>query len=154
MPEIRHDNPHCPFGGREALADAQQENPELPFIFVSGTIGAERAVASLKSGDGEELTPTLVSDNIERLLGFNVAESSSYEWWLENLHPEDRERVLGIVRRGMRGQGYSTEYRVRHKDGTYRWIQDDGHVVEHPKGQLREAIGLWTDITEPVITLL
>jgi two-component system, cell cycle sensor histidine kinase and response regulator CckA len=196
------------YGGMEALADAQQENPDLPFIFVSGTIGDERAVASLKSGaadyvlkenlnhlgsavrralrvaqlrrekfeaerelrcthaelrqllehspaviyrlrsDGQKLVAIFVSDNIQRLLGWSVEESASYEWWLESLHPEDRERVLEVVSWGMKSQGYSSEYRLRHKDGTYRWIQDDARVLEHLAGQYREAIGVWTDITE------
>src|SRR5258706_1710790 len=38
------------FNGTEALALARVAQPEAPFLFVSGTIGEERAVESLKSG--------------------------------------------------------------------------------------------------------
>ena len=38
------------FGGSEALALARQERPEIPFLFVSGTIGEDTAIEALKSG--------------------------------------------------------------------------------------------------------
>src|SRR5262245_20989686 len=38
------------FSGSEALAMVRQQSSDLPFIFVSGTIGEEAAVAALKSG--------------------------------------------------------------------------------------------------------
>ena len=38
------------YGGAAALALVQEECPEVPFLFVSGTIGEERAIETLKSG--------------------------------------------------------------------------------------------------------
>src|SRR5256886_8649090 len=38
------------FDGRTALALAKEKCPDLPFLFVSGTIGEERAVEALKNG--------------------------------------------------------------------------------------------------------
>ena len=38
------------FGGREALALARQKRPEIPFLFVSGTIGEDAAIEALKNG--------------------------------------------------------------------------------------------------------
>ena len=38
------------FGGMEALAIAREHSPDLPFIFVSGTIGEEIAIETLKNG--------------------------------------------------------------------------------------------------------
>lgn len=38
------------FGGAEALALARQKRPEIPFLFVSGTIGEDTAIEALKSG--------------------------------------------------------------------------------------------------------
>lgn len=38
------------YSGDEALAAAQRHRPETPFLFVSGTIGEDRAVGSLKAG--------------------------------------------------------------------------------------------------------
>ncbi|HEY1392035.1 MAG TPA: EAL domain-containing protein [Methylibium sp.] len=38
------------FSGMQALEMAQQQRPEVPFVFVSGTIGEERAIEALKHG--------------------------------------------------------------------------------------------------------
>ncbi len=38
------------FSGSEALALAREECPDIPFVFVSGAIGEERAIESLKQG--------------------------------------------------------------------------------------------------------
>jgi PAS domain S-box-containing protein len=98
--------------------------------------------------DGGKLTPVVVSENIQRLLGYSVAESIRYEWWLENLHPDDRDRVLAVVDEGMKGKGYSSEYRIRDKGGAYRWIKDDNRVVLDADGLPWHSVGVWTDITD------
>lgn len=38
------------FNGRDALARARKKRPEVPFIFVSGTIGEDTAIEMLKNG--------------------------------------------------------------------------------------------------------
>ena len=52
------------YGGTEALQKARQTLPDTPFIFVSGTIGEERAVESLRSG----ATDYVLKDNLGRLV--------------------------------------------------------------------------------------
>jgi len=52
------------YSGAEALAAARKLQPETPFIFVSGTIGEERAVESLRSG----ATDYVLKDRLERLV--------------------------------------------------------------------------------------
>src|SRR6266540_2663166 len=51
------------FDGRSALKIARQKCPEVPFIFVSGTIGEEVAVDSLKQG----ATDYVLKDRLSRL---------------------------------------------------------------------------------------
>ena len=98
--------------------------------------------------DEGRVTPVVVSDNIERLLGVSVAESCRYKWWLESLHPEDRERVLGTLAKSLTGEGYSMEYRLRHKDGSYHWVEDNNRMIHDGDGNATAAVGVWTDITE------
>lgn len=52
------------FDGLMALAVARQEAPETPYIFVSGTIGEERAIEALKSG----ATDYVLKENLKRLV--------------------------------------------------------------------------------------
>jgi PAS domain S-box-containing protein len=98
--------------------------------------------------DGQSVTPVFVSENIERLLGVTAAESKRSEWWSKNLHPGDRERVLNTQSKSLSGDGYSMEYRIRHKDGSYHWVEDNNRLVRNALGEATESVGVWTDITE------
>ena len=98
--------------------------------------------------EGENVIPILVSENIERLLGVTVRKSMHHKWWLSSLHPEDRDRAIGVLAEALKGDGYSIEYRLRHKDGSYHWVQDNNRVVREATGKPKHAVGVWTDITE------
>jgi diguanylate cyclase (GGDEF)-like protein/PAS domain S-box-containing protein len=52
------------FSGAEALAIAKEKAPETPFIFVSGTIGEERAIEAIRLG----ATDYILKDNLRRLV--------------------------------------------------------------------------------------
>ncbi|HVU22673.1 MAG TPA: response regulator [Opitutus sp.] len=52
------------YGGAAALALAREKCPEVPFLFVSGTIGEDRAIESLKNG----ATDYVLKNRLERLL--------------------------------------------------------------------------------------
>jgi PAS domain S-box-containing protein len=97
---------------------------------------------------GENVIPVVVSGNIERLLGVTVRESMHHKWWLDSLHPEDRDRAIGVLAEALNGDGYSMEYRLQHKDGSYHWVQDNNLVVHDATGNSKHAVGVWTDITE------
>ena len=98
--------------------------------------------------EGQSVTPVFVSENIERLLGITATESKRSEWWSKSLHPDDRERVLNTQSESLSGDGYSMEYRIRHKDGSYHWVEDNNRIVRDPLGEATESVGVWTDITE------
>lgn len=73
-------------------------------------------ICSLKI-EGEEVVPQTVSDNLTRMLGFAVEETTSLEWWTGQLHPEDREReVTGFrdtIKRGTFQRGISLRAQER-----------------------------------------
>ena len=98
--------------------------------------------------NGDRVTPLFVSDNMERLMGHTKADSMRYEWFVENLHPEDRDRVLAQIRSGWPMDGYSIEFRFRARDRSYRWVLDNNRVLRSDAGAPREVIGVWTDITD------
>ncbi len=98
--------------------------------------------------DGDEITPFFVSDNMERLMGHTAAEAMRYDWFIENIHPEDHDRMVAYIRSGWRKDGYSMEFRFRARDGSYRWVLDNNRVLRSEEGGPREVIGVWTDITD------
>jgi PAS domain S-box-containing protein len=98
--------------------------------------------------EGEKPVPYLVSENILTLLGFTVPETVGQEWWQDQIHPNDRVRAVDSVAETILAGTSRTEYRLRHKDGHYCWIDDTRRLARDAHGAPMELIGLWTDITE------
>ena len=69
--------------------------------------------------------------------------------WLDAVHPDDQERVravwVGAVAARMI---YQAEYRLRRHDGVYRYFLVRAVPVLNAAGELREWVGVHTDITE------
>ena len=105
--------------------------------------------AVIYSIDLDVLTPSvsLVSDNIERLLGV-PREGVDWEWWKESLHPEDRAIVLEKKYMDPQEGNRTLEYRIRHADGSYCWIEDSNRVVFDSQGKAIKLVGVWMDISE------
>lgn len=72
------------------------------------------------------------------------------EAWLGRLHPEDADRVKAEITQHLGGLGrpLETEYRMRHEDGTYRWILSRGLVVRDREGKAVRSVGSHTNVTE------
>ncbi|WP_169742858.1 PAS domain S-box protein [Muricoccus aerilatus] len=70
-------------------------------------------------------------------------------WWLEQVHPEDRERVSRSIHAVIDGGGdrWSDEYRFRRADGGYADVLDRGFMVRGPGGEPLRMIGAMLDIT-------
>jgi PAS domain S-box-containing protein len=127
---------------KRAAAELRSTHEQLGHLLAH----SPAVIYSLKI-ENHHVTPTVVSDNIERLLGVTV-EESTHDWWLYSLHPDDRERVLNTLDESLSGDGYSMEYRIRHKNGSYHWVEDNNRVVRDEFGKATEAVGVWRDITK------
>ncbi len=69
--------------------------------------------------------------------------------WAEGVHPEDRDRCMETYRRACQARmPFSMEYRLRRRDGLYRWILDRGHPRQDEKGRFLGYIGSCLDISE------
>ncbi|MEH2052992.1 PAS domain S-box protein, partial [Nostoc sp.] len=90
------------------------------------------------------------SDNTIRCFGSDVsAENWTYEKWLNQLHPEDREWVEQDLRQAIATKtDYAVEYRVVWQDGSIRWVSGKGRGVYDATRQLLRMLGVLIDITE------
>jgi two-component system cell cycle sensor histidine kinase/response regulator CckA len=87
----------------------------------------------------------------KRQLGYEPHEvPGRYEEWENRLHPEDRERVLGVLRAYLDGHQpeYAVEFRLRHKDGSYRWIYTRAIALRDAAGKPYRMLGCHLDVTE------
>jgi len=98
--------------------------------------------------EGERVIPEVVSENVTRLLGFTVEESCHFDWWGTQLHPEDKEPQFASIPETLRRDTLTCEYRMRHKDGHYIWVEDTRRTVRDTTGKPVAIAGVWTDITE------
>lgn len=87
-----------------------------------------------------------------QLLGYPAgAGEEELGTWESMLHPEDRADVLSRLEACERGETdvYEAEYRLRCRDGSYRWVLSRGRVVDRgADGRARRMIGAITDMTE------
>ncbi|RII27763.1 MAG: hypothetical protein CXR31_05925 [Geobacter sp.] len=92
-----------------------------------------------------------VSPRWKSMLGYGDDEISDIvREWQELIHPDDYQRSIDTINAYLAGltKDYQMEYRLRHKDGSYRWILTRGTCVRDAEGKPRRLAGSHTDITE------
>lgn len=88
------------------------------------------------------------SPSYERILGYRpeeLAASSS----LEQIHPDDRGRVQEAAQKAyLTGGGERLEYRLQHKDGSWRVFESTASVIRDLRGEIEGLVIVNRDITE------
>jgi diguanylate cyclase (GGDEF)-like protein/PAS domain S-box-containing protein len=86
------------------------------------------------------------------MLGYTLHEvETTFSQWEELLHPDDRAHAVQALQDHLEGktQIHRDEYRLRAKDGSYRWILDQGRIIEYDlQGRPLRMTATHTDITE------
>jgi len=90
-----------------------------------------------------------LSSTWKEILGFEEHElQNHYEEWASRIHPEDYDHVMASVKNHLDwDHPYEVEHRLRHKDGTYRWILTRGACVRDEQGRPHRMFGSITDIS-------
>ncbi|MDQ6802360.1 MAG: PAS domain S-box protein [Acidobacteriota bacterium] len=69
--------------------------------------------------------------------------------WIDAVHPDFREATIAELEGAIAERRiYQMEFRLRLKDGTYRWFASKGVPVYDENGGLREWIGTTTDVDQ------
>lgn len=99
----------------------------------------------LRSGD------VYFSPRWKSIIGYEDHElGHRIEEWEQRLHPDERAAVIAANAAHAAGTTphYEYEYRLRHKDGSYRWILARGVALRDTSGKAYRMAGSHVDITE------
>ncbi|MGC9503060.1 PAS domain S-box protein [Baaleninema sp.] len=89
-----------------------------------------------------------VSPAYERIWGRSCADLyRNPRQWIDAIHPEDRDRVLGALPKQVRDE-YCEEYRIGREDGSIRWVRDRAFAVKDDFNRVYRIVGIAEDITE------
>ncbi|MBN1990984.1 MAG: PAS domain S-box protein [Bacteroidales bacterium] len=75
---------------------------------------------------------------------------SNFEEWENRLHPSDKDAALNAFQSYLSNPSgiLSLDFRLRHKDGNYRWILSRGAVLNNAAGNPQRVVGIHLDITD------
>ncbi len=97
------------------------------------------------------------SNECKRQLGFGPDDlSGGFDQWVGRLHPEDREATLAAFSDYIEGRSanYDLEFRMRHKDGSWRWILSSGSLLRDTAGKPFRMTGCHIDVTDHKLAAL
>jgi diguanylate cyclase (GGDEF)-like protein/PAS domain S-box-containing protein len=156
------------FERKQARQHLQEANDRLETTVLDRTRALEEANRSM-SATSQRLQLALDASNIglwdwnlqssdtyhsnfDRLLGYDKQRFSGFLNDLEQLaHPDDWPKVKRAMVAHFKGRTprYHVVYRLRHANGEWRWIEDEGRVVEwNNEGRAVRMIGTRRDITD------
>ena len=85
---------------------------------------------------------TFISENVTTLFGYSPAEVfATSNFWVERLHPDDVPGLRAGLALLLQQGHHIQEYRFRHSDGHYCWVQDELRLVRNADGKPIELVG-------------
>ena len=89
------------------------------------------------------------NDKCKDLFDFDTFEPYDFDDLIDRVHPQDREKFLNNLHRAIEDRGvYRAQYRIRLRDGSYRWISSYGRVECNEAGKPLILRGASLDITD------
>jgi PAS domain S-box-containing protein len=170
--EVRGETPRSPGGGQSWLVNYDPIRLGGAIVGVGfavvETTEARRREARLRDAEERYRMATevvsgvvydydLASGRVERssglsaLLGFHPEETEpTVQWWTRRVEPGDRAAADELFRRAVAGRSpiHESEYRVRHRDGSWRCVWDRARLVYDGQGRVVRMVGCSLDITE------
>jgi PAS domain S-box-containing protein len=130
----------------EKTAEALRASEERYALAVEG---ANDVIWDLNLTTGEAYH----SKRFKSILGYEeneIPDNINAREWQERTHPDDYQRVIEARDSCLGGRVpiLEVEFRVRHKDGGYRWVACRGACVRDSQGRPYRMAGSLTDITE------
>ncbi len=131
------------------LADCQQSNMTLRRSLDTIELAVRGSNDGFWSWD-MQTNEAYISPRWKEILGYQDHELANHiDTFTAVLHAEDYAHVWAAVRANIdHGQPYAIEARMRHKDGSYRWVYTRGETMRDKHGQPLMMAGALTDIDQ------
>ena len=153
-------------GGRRRLAIRQMPVPGRGLMITYADVTEARATER-KLRDNEERYSRVSEAVAEGIYDWNIADNTlyvservmeifgfegqltSYDW-NSRVHPEDAEAYRAALRECFRGitVKVACQYRIKARDGKFRWVEDHGLPIRNGAGRATRLIGCVSDITK------
>jgi len=96
--------------------------------------------------DHNKIKTLWISPNISSQLGYTEQEALSEDWWLDNIHPEDKPLAVARFKNFLKSGQLDHEYRFKTRSGEYLWINDKLQLSSNDSTQL--IYSSWHNVTE------
>jgi PAS domain S-box-containing protein len=128
---------------KRAETALQATNKRLNYLLTATSVAI---YTSKTSGDYGAIS---ITENVKQIMGYEPREFiENPSFWIDHIHPEDRQRILNELPQIFEQGSYIYEYRFLHKEGMYRWVRDDMRLIKDEFENPIEIVGYWIDITE------
>ena len=137
-------------GSREAAVQESRQQRELLATSEERFRLATEALMGLLYDWNLPTNTVLRSAGLKELTGYEPNEAPSHgDWWLERIHPEDRQEVITQTKRKLAEHAHAleNEYRLVKRDGAVVHVSDRARVVYDSEGRAARVVGSITDIT-------
>jgi PAS domain S-box-containing protein len=139
----------------EHLPDRMGVGPRPPSTEASTGILAV-AAAELGTWEWDLSTGRVIWDErLEAIFGLPIGTfDGTFDTYERLLHPDDRATMKSAVREALDTRsGHHVEHRVVHPDGTVRWVEGWGRVIQDGEGAVTGMVGVARDVTDHHRTL-
>src|SRR6266540_2302169 len=89
---------------------------------------------------------TYVSGNVQSILGYEPEEFFRPHFWANHIHPEDAKEVFASMARFHEDGFWERELRMKHKNGSWRWMYNKIKLIRDENGKPKEEVGSWFDL--------
>ncbi len=90
------------------------------------------------------------NDNLKSMIGHDPkGPAEDIAWWEEQIHPDDRKKVLESLAAAFDGDAsfWMGEYRFRKPDGSHVDVLDRGYIIRNADGEAVRVVGSMIDLT-------
>ena len=135
--------------GRKQVEEALKESERRHRTLLGNLQGM-----AYRCRNDRDWTMEFVSEGVRALLGLAPEDLTSGRITYHSLiHPDDRDLLWQKSQESFAARRpCHTEYRVRHADGTWRWVWDQSHGIGGARGEVPAVEGYITDVTERRLT--